>query len=207
MRAAAGDLSIPLEGDLLYSPAGERYSAIIDRILDQTQSGLVLVTSFADGEGKTTTAANLALAFHARRISVLLAELPSRRPALEHLFGSTPSGSGLESVLSGRSKLEEVLCKRNDNGMMLAMVSSFNPEPERLAPGMELQGMLDAVRGKFDFAVFDGPSISESTGISDLARAFDVVLMVVRRRSRTRTDMNAALRLLDHPRSLVILNG
>src|SRR5580765_8877556 len=90
----------------------EQYRALCTRIAHADQSGsihAILVTSPGAGEGKSITAANLALTMareYQRPVCIVDANL--RSPRLHQLFG-LPDGPGLADVLSGRVPLEEAL--------------------------------------------------------------------------------------------------
>ncbi len=127
--AASSDSIIPLEGDLPFSPGGERYRELLDEILEQAPADRrIFITSPGNGDGKTVTAANLALALTARKKSVLLVELALDRPKLAGVFGAPPSRLGVNGVLAGQVTLDKIVCRRNDNGLNLAMAG---PAPTR----------------------------------------------------------------------------
>src|SRR5262245_52721329 len=92
--------------------AAEQYRALRTRILHSdngTATNVVLVTSPGRGEGRTLTAANLALTMaqeFQRRICLVDADM--RHPQLHRLFG-LPDGPGLSDVLTGRVPLEDAL--------------------------------------------------------------------------------------------------
>jgi non-specific protein-tyrosine kinase len=70
----------------------------------------ILVTSAVGGEGKSTTAANLAVALARGGARVVLVDFDLRRPAVERLFGLRGK-AGVTDVVVGRADLDDVLVR------------------------------------------------------------------------------------------------
>ena len=197
----------PLEGDLMYSPAGRRYAYVVDRILARKSlSGQLLITSAVQDEGKTVTAANLALALHARRIPVLLVELSLMRPKFAEIFGDSPVRKGVEDVLGGRSDLHSVVCVRGDNNLHLAMVGRAQDSEERLAPSLHLDRLIEDARRDYQWTIFDGPAIESSPYICTLIGSIGLSLMVARARQTDRNSFYDAFSRISNHRPMVLLN-
>jgi Mrp family chromosome partitioning ATPase len=207
--AASSDSIIPLEGDLPFSPGGERYRELLDEILEQAPAHRrIFITSPGNGDGKTVTAANLALALTARKKSVLLVELALDRPKLAGVFGSPPSRLGVNGVLAGQVTLDKIVCRRNDNGLNLAMAgpSPTRSQPDSLILGKPFEIMLEAANASYDWTIYDGPSVEASAQVTELARAIGFTLLVVRKRSSVKL-LRRALHKLDGVINLAILNN
>jgi Mrp family chromosome partitioning ATPase len=205
------DSPLPLEGDLPFSPGGERYAHLVDRILELApKHRRVLITSPGNGDGKTVTAANLALAFTARKKSVLLVELAFERPRLASVFGTPPSRLGVASVLAGHCSLDKIVCRRNDNGLNLAMAGLTRSAPDAVAAdqffGQAFDDMLKEAEDSYDWTIYDGPSVGSSPQILELARAVGFTLLVVRKRSPV-VRLRRALRRMDDAINLAVLNN
>ena len=198
---------VPLEGDLVHSAAGERFAAVLETLLSLDATGRqILVTSPSRGDGKTLIASNLALAFRARHVSVLLVELALRHPQLRKIFGDAPSQRGMDSVLRGDCKLEDILCLRNDNGLHLAMAGSRPCPDDLLAAGEALDAAIEAARARYAWTIFDGPSMESDPEIAQLARKIGLVLVVARRRKTRVEAVRNSLRRLRGVKTLVLLN-
>jgi Mrp family chromosome partitioning ATPase len=190
--APSSDSVIPLEGDLPFSSGGERYSELLDEILELAPTDRrIFITSPGNGDGKTVTAANLALALTARKKSVLL-----------------PSRLGVNGVLAGQVTLDKIVCRRNDNGLNLAMAgpSPTRSQPDSLILGKPFENMLEVAKTTYDWTIYDGPSVAASAQVAELARAIGFTLLVVRKRSSV-TLLRRALRKLDGAINLAILNN
>jgi Mrp family chromosome partitioning ATPase len=200
---------IPLEGDLPFSPGGERYGELLDEILDEAPPDRrIFITSPGNGDGKTVTAANLALVLTARKRSVLLVELALDRPKFADVFGTPPSRLGVNAVLAGRISLDRIVCRRDDNGLNLAMagLSPTRSEPDSLILGKPFENMLEIAKASYDWTIYDGPSVEASVQVAELARAIGFTLLVVRKRSSVKL-LRRALQSLDGAINLAILNN
>ena len=139
----------------------------------------IVVTSAAGGDGKSTTAANLAVvaAQGGRRVCVVDADF--RRPALHDVFG-LGNIDGLALALEQGQPLDAV-AKPSDIANLSVVVTGRGPhEPvhDLLTP-QRLSRLLAASEGAFDFVVFDGPPVVVADTLS-LAAACGGVIVVVR---------------------------
>ncbi len=185
--------TIPLEGDLPESAAGRMYTAVIQRLLKEHGShGQLLVTSPDPGAGRTTTAANLSLAFLAHQISVLLMEITNSEPRLENVFGGSPYRIGIEDVLAGNRTLDSIICRRVDNGLHLAMLKRrCDLQLSSEARKRRMHEMLQYARSRCHWTVIDGPSRSDAGSLLELADRVQQVLIVAGRRTTRRTELAA----------------
>ncbi len=141
---------------------------------------VIVVTSPAAGEGKTTTVAHLAamLAEIGRSVVVISADL--RRPRL-HQYFDRPAAPGLVDVLdatSGAPTFDELDQATPVRGVRIV---PSGPPIENPAPLLEHAGsLLRAVRGLADFVLVDAPPLLVANDAVDLARHADGVLMVAR---------------------------
>ena len=87
------------------------YALLAARIAQQHGEGklLLAVTSAVAGEGKTTTAANLAVAFARRGVDVILADFDVRKPAVNTVFRIPDVAFGVTDIMRGGRELESSL--------------------------------------------------------------------------------------------------
>ena len=141
---------------------------------------VIVVTSPAPGEGKSTTVAHLAamLAEIGRSVVVVSADL--RRPRV-HQFFDRPGAPGLVEVLAatpGAPAFDDLDLATSVRGVRLL---SSGPPIENPAPLLEHAGaLLQAVRGLADFVLVDTPPLLVANDAVDLARHADGVLLVAR---------------------------
>ena len=142
------------------------------------------IVSPAAGEGKTTTAANLAvsIAHTGKRVVVVSCDL--RKPRLHRCFGS-PNDPGVTSVMSGM-KLSEAIQKPEIGSLRVLASGPTPPNPAELIGSEAMEQMIEALRMFADFVILDTPPLlAVSDGVS-LASRCDGVLMVADARTTAR---------------------
>jgi capsular exopolysaccharide synthesis family protein len=138
----------------------------------------VLVTSAGPGEGKSTTAANLAVAMAQSERSVLLVEADLRRPSVHTIFRQ-PANPGLSSYLVGDSLLAAVLLKSAVPNLSVVVSGPIPPNPAELLASRRMREFLDTVSERFDLVILDSPPVLATSEASALAPQVDGVLVVV----------------------------
>ncbi len=197
----------PLEGDLTHSEAGKNYAQVVHRIVGRIPiSGKILVTSASAEEGKTVTAANLALAFHAQRIPVLLIEFSLVKPKFAEIFGESPIQEGVEDVVQGRIDLRSVTCRLGNNNLSLAMVRRPQGSEEGLKPSVALNQLLADAQRDYRWTILDGPSIEASNHICTLVESIGLAVMVARAGRTNKESFRKAYDRINKHRPLVLLN-
>lgn len=167
--------------------AAEAYRTLRTNILFLARTGtlrVIGIVSPAAGEGKTTTAANLAVSIaHAgKRVIVVSCDL--RKPRLHRCFG-VPNDPGVTSVLSGMNLADAIQKPRMGNLRVLAS-GPTPPNPAELLGSLPMERMLETLQMFADFVILDTPPLlAVSDGIS-LASRCDAVLMVADARNSAR---------------------
>ena len=138
----------------------------------------ILVTSSGPGEGKSTTAANLALVFAQGDRSVLLVEADLRRPSVHTLFRQ-PSTPGLSSYLVGDAMLEAILLKSAVPNLSLVTSGPIPPNPAELLASRRMHSFLATVAERYDVVIIDSPPVLATSDACALAPHVDGVLLVV----------------------------
>jgi capsular exopolysaccharide synthesis family protein len=192
------------------SYAAEQYRALRTRI-KQAENGraarAILVTSPAKGDGKSLTAANLALTmaqeYHQR---VLLVDGDLRRPTVHRLFGVS-DGPGVSDVLSGRADLDDALVTLTDQALSLLPAGSLPHHPAELLGSASMRRMLDTLRSRYDRIIIDMPPVAPLADLHIVAPMADGVLMIVRAGVTPKPAIERALAGLDTSRVLgLVLN-
>lgn len=171
------------------SPFSEAYRSVRTALQFATPHGLprsLLVTSPGSGEGKTTTAAELAhnIAQLGRRVVIVDADL--RNPSLHKVFGK-PNAVGLSNVLAGAVELPTAL--QSVEGELFSVITSgpLPPNPPELLGGERLIQVLETLAAEFDVVVLDGPPVLGLADAPLLASRAEATLLVVMA-DVTRTD-------------------
>lgn len=176
-------------------PIGEAYRTLRAtltggrRLKGQPDSRVVLITGSSSGEGKTTSAVNLATALARVNKRVILIEADVRRPSISKLLGIDGPGVGVISVLAGNTKLEDALIQppTYEGGLeiLLAETALVEGWPADLFSTRRAEALIAEAREIADFVVIDSPPINEVVDTLPLAvSADDVALTVKLGRSR-----------------------
>jgi capsular exopolysaccharide synthesis family protein len=193
-----------------HSLAAEQYRTLRTRLVlleEGHARRVLLVTSPAKGDGKSITAANLALTIAQefnRRVVLVDADL--RRPAAHALLG-LPQQPGLVDVLGGSASLEDALVLLPD--LHLAVLPAGLPpaQPAELLGSSAMRRTLETLRSRFDRVIVDVPPVIPLADVGVLAPQCDGVLLVVRAGATPKPLIERALGTFDAERLLgVVLN-
>lgn len=144
--------------------------------------GLVFgITSARNGEGKTITAANLAISFAGLSKKVLLVEADMRMPTLGRLFGYTAE-HGLADLLAGMETdyLKCIVKPSMENGVDILPVGALPPNPQELLASDAMKQLMQTLRGTYDVILLDLPPVGVVSDAGVLAGLVDRYIMVVR---------------------------
>jgi capsular exopolysaccharide synthesis family protein len=182
------------------SLAAEQYRSLRARIR-RAEAGRaiksILITSPAKGDGKSLTAANLALTMAQEfQQRVLLLDADLRRPVQHQLFGITVA-SGLADVLMGAAELEHALVSLPEHNLTVLPAGVPPNHPTELLGSAGMRRTLDVLRGRFDKILIDMPPVAPLADAHVVAPMIDGVIMVVRAGVTPRPAIERALAGLD----------
>lgn len=194
------------------SRPAESYRAVRTSLYFSTRGDahkLIQITSPNPGDGKTTLAANLAVAMADSGKRVLLVEADFRRPRV-HKYFALDNSVGVVSYMAGQASAEEIALQTPVKNLFAMCCGPRPDNPSDLLTSPRFKQLLDEVRERFDFVLIDTPPVLAVTDSSVVAPRVDGVVLVVRLTRHTRdaaircTDMLAALgaRILG-----VVVNG
>lgn len=169
----------------------------------QRDARVVMVTSPHAGEGKTATAANLAVVLAQARKRVLLISADLRKPRL-HRFFDISNDRGLTSVLIGEAKPWEVVV---DVGMEHLKVVPSGPVPGNPAEllGSDAMGrLLNQFREVADFVIIDSAPALVVADAHTLAPFVDAALFVADAEHTSRGAVIHARNQLEQVRATII---
>ena len=192
------------------SLAAEQYRQLRTRLAHAENAHAlrsVLITSPQKGEGKSITAANLALTM-AQELQrhVVIVEADLRKPSLQQLFGLTP-GPGLAEVLSGAADLKDVMKFLPDHNLTVIAAGTAPANPAELLGSTAMRRLLDQLRTRFDRVILDTPPVLPLADVAVLAPMVDGALLVVRAGVTPKPAIENALRGFDSSRLIgIVLN-
>ena len=143
--------------------------------------GVLLFTSASQGEGKTTSAINLATVLAQNGASVLLIDADLRRPSLHRDFG-IPRAPGLTDGISQAStgqQAEHPLIHGTDvEGLSVMPAGHATPSPAELLSSSRLAKVINDCRRIFDHVIVDAPPILGLADAVVASRMVDGVVLV-----------------------------
>jgi len=181
------------------NPAAGAYRALRTRLLFSPQRGVrlrtLLVTSASPGEGKTTTAANLAITLAQQGMRVLLVDSDLRQPGLHTLFGLR-NDTGLTDVLLDHCAFDDAVQATGVDGLSFlgsGRIKLGTIGPSELLGGKRFPLFLADREEKFDIVVLDSPPVTRAPDASILAARAEGTLIVLRAGSTSRSLARDAL--------------
>jgi capsular exopolysaccharide synthesis family protein len=140
---------------------------------------LIAVTSTQPLEGKTTTAVNIALALAIGGARVLLIDADMRRPSL-HKAMRLPNDRGLAELLTGKSRMREVVQRCGDPNLLVIPAGHTPSNPSELLASDRMRAFLHQLTtGPFDWVIIDTPPVLAVTDAVILAPLVHAVSFVV----------------------------
>lgn len=195
------------------SAANEAYRSCRTAMLfmaKENNAKSILVTSPSAGDGKSTTAANLAICFAQAGYKTVLVDADLRRPRCHVYLGETKT-PGLKDMVAGSLDYHSLIkqCKDYENLSMVA--SGGHPSnPTEFLESVQFKKLLTDLKSEFDFIVIDSPPILPVADATALSTMCDMVFLVLRiRRGVELASMKAIeiLRMVDGNVLGVIVNG
>ena len=180
----------------------------IDAIASQRPLRTLAVTSASPGEGKTTSAINLAIVTSlsvGRR--VLLVDCDLRRPKVHTSLGLTPE-AGLAEVLTDQIGLEQAIVKPEAMGLEILAVRGRPANPSELLSSARMRELIQEVAQRYDRVILDTPAalgLPDAKAVVDLC---DGAVVVVRADVTRQEDLQTVVEIVDRRKILgLVLNG
>lgn len=175
------------------SPISEQYRTIRTNILYSSideEIRSILVTSSGPGEGKSTTAANLAIVFAQQGKTVLLVDADLRKPTVHYTFNLNNT-TGLTSVLTNQLGLMEAVQENDEKNLYVLPSGPIPPNPSELLGSRAMEHFLERALEEFDIVLFDTPPVLAVTDSQVLANLCHGSILVV---SSGTTDKEAVMK-------------
>ncbi len=166
------------------SAVSEAFRSLRTSLMFSTPEGMpkvLLFTSAAQGDGKTTTAVNLATVLAQNGASVLLMDADLRRPSVHRDFG-IPRAPGLTDGIAqasnGREAGHPLIHGTEIKGLSLMPAGHATPSPAELLSSSQLAKVLNDCRRIFDYVIVDAPPILGLADAVVASRLVDGVVLV-----------------------------
>jgi polysaccharide biosynthesis transport protein len=154
-----------------------RTSLVFTSPTDQTR--VIAVTSTQPLEGKTTTAANLALALALGGARVLVIDADMRRPGLHKSLG-VQNEIGLSHLLQGEARVRDAVQRTNEPNLLMMPAGRTPPNPSELLGSERMSSFLaNLATGPFDWVIIDTPPVLAVTDAVILAPKISGMVFVI----------------------------
>jgi polysaccharide biosynthesis transport protein len=166
--------------------------AALDATAPRNRCRTILITSPEASDGKTTSAANLAIAMAQTGKRVLLVDGVLQTPMLHTIFGVSPN-TGLSTILNGQTETPEKAIRRTSvNGLWVLPAGITPPNPTDLLNTPAFPELLEQLADKYDHVIIDAPPLAELADARIMAASCDLSLLVLRADTATRRHGAAA---------------
>jgi capsular exopolysaccharide synthesis family protein len=161
---------------------GESFRSLRTSLMAQKSTAgphLVAVTSAQPLEGKTTTAANIAMALAVGGARVLLIDADMRRPNV-HNVARLSNERGLSQLLAGQARMREVVLRTHDPNLLVITAGRVPSNPSELLASERMRALVAGLEaGPFDWVIIDTPPILAVTDAAIVAPLVNNVMFVV----------------------------
>lgn len=156
---------------------------------------ILLVTSAAPSEGKTTVASCIAIAMAQAGQRVVLVDCDLRRPRLHRVFRKT-NAIGISSALIEEVHIDEIVQETGIPNLKMVPAGPCPPNPAELLHSDRFKEILGQIASKFDRVIIDSPPVVPVTDAAVLSTLVDGTVMVVRAFKTTQDLARHAVRVL-----------
>lgn len=152
---------------------------------------VITITSSLAGEGKSTTACNLAIALAQTGTRVALVEGDLRRPRVSEYLG-IEKAVGLTTVLVGRVALDAAIQPAATPGLDVLASGALPPNPSEILQTNAMRSLVSDMRHRYDVVLIDAPPLLPVTDASLLASLSDGAILVVKHGETARDEVRTA---------------
>jgi len=194
-------------------PSSEAFRALRTNVTfvsaEQRALQLICITSAGPGEGKSTTAANLAIMLAQQGAHTLLVDADLRRPLVHRAFNLVQE-PGLTDILVGAAKLREAVRPNVIPNLDVLPGGALPPNPSELLGSEAMHRLLGELRTQYDTVIFDTPPALAVTDATVLGTNVDGVILVLRAGETEEAAAQRAVEMFKQVQARVagaVLNG
>lgn len=169
---------------------------------------VIVVTSSEAGEGKSTTAGNLALSFAQDQKRTIMIDCDLRKPSLHKKF-RVSNMIGLSDLLKGKENLKETVHSYNEYLDILTS-GKLPPNPSEMLGSRAMSNLLEKLRDEYDIIILDTAPLQAVTDAQVLSTKADGTIIVVRAEKTKREVVMQSKEILEKVDAKilgVVLNG
>ena len=176
---------------------------------DGPLSRSIMLASATAGDGKTSTAANLAVAAARVGLRTVLVDADLRRATVARRFGLGRT-TGLSDVLLSGGRLRDHVIAVGVDNLRVLPAGTIPPNPTELLASPAMRALERELLGRADLVIYDTPAVLAVPDALELGRQVDLAILVARTGKTGRRELAAAIERLEQVGTDVagsILNG
>jgi capsular exopolysaccharide synthesis family protein len=171
----------------------------------------VVITSSRAWEGKTITSCNLAASLSMdKEKKTLLIDADLRKPAVHEMFGMAQE-PGFADILAGEASLETFISKPAVGDLYIIPAGLVKDDPAVILSQVNIEPVINKLKPKFDYIIFDTPPVLEFTDASVLGSMCDAVIPVVKASATQENALEEAFNMLTEaqakPKACILTNA
>ncbi|CAJ1316866.1 CpsD/CapB family tyrosine-protein kinase [Paenibacillus sp. PK4536] len=156
----------------------------------------IIVTSATLGEGKSTTVANLAIAYAETGRSVLIIDGDLRNPAMHRIFNIS-NNIGLSNVLFDKDDLSKAIQSTRTLNLSVMTSGAVPPNPSEILGSKRMEALMEEVKSEYDLVILDTPPLLPFTDAQVATPLCEGVVMVIKAGGASRKDIVKATASLE----------
>ncbi|MDD3279094.1 MAG: CpsD/CapB family tyrosine-protein kinase [Lachnospiraceae bacterium] len=157
------------------------------------ENRVIVVTSCAPNDGKSTVACNLAASFASNGKKTLLVDADLRKSVLQVRLDLQSDGpmNGLSHLLSGQLPVGEIVYATNRQNLFMIPTGVFSTNPTELLGNARMEKLMEALKKLFEYIIIDTPPLGSCIDAAVVARICDGSVLVMSANNTSRSAANS----------------
>lgn len=177
----------------------ESYKTIRTNILftvAESDKKVIAVSSPNPGEGKSTSAANLAIALAQTGSAVLLIDADMRKP-VQHRNFKIKNDEGLSTLIIKKSSMAKSVKSNVINDLDLLPSGPLPPNPSELLASNSFKALLEQFASNYDYVIIDTPPVNVVSDAMVMKDSTSGILLVIRYAMTTYDDLSNCMKQIE----------
>ena len=182
-RRKQKDIPVTILNDKVGYSFKESYRTIrtkVKKFCDKNDAKVIIITSAVPGEGKTTTAVNIALSLAESSGRVVLVDADLRKPAVAQRIKADNIKSSIGDVLEGKTALKNAFTDVEGSKLKIIPGTGGLKNAIEIMGSEKMKSLIDELRESFDYVIIDTPPCGIMSDAAMIAKYADGIVMVIR---------------------------